>query len=192
MPASSDRRIPDASSTSIIAASRRARKLRPWHARRSAESSPLLNTGTGPGGAFGRPKSRHGVGAVLLGGQPPQEQPHRAELVARVRGAVLAQQPHRPPLQILPVHLPPAGLIRLRDQVRRREPAHRLGIGVQSPPGLALGGQVQPERAHLGLERPRVQRLRMRRAPLPGRRSFTLVPLILAGTGARNAPVDPI
>ena len=132
------------------------------------------------------------IGTVLLGGQPPQEPPDSAELVAGIRGAVLPHQPHRPPLQILPVYLLPAGLTRLPEQVRGGEQAHRLSVGVQGPPGLALTGQMQPERIHLHLERPRVQLPGHRRVPTRRGDSFTLDHRIRHRNRAREVPFTGI
>ena len=53
----------------------------------------------------------------------------------------------------------------LLQQVCADEPLRRLGVGPDRLGCLALGGQVQPERADLGLESPRVQLL-----GLPGTR----------------------
>src|ERR1700685_977986 len=158
--------MPAASSTSMIAASLRAWKLLPRHDCRRAESSSLRTTGTGPGAGFGARSPDTGSG------RSSSTASHRRNR-RTARNWLLAYAALYSPSSRT-VHLLPPGLIRLLDQVRRREPAHRLGIGVQGPPGLALGGQVQPERAHLGLERARFQLLRMRRAPPPAAASFTL------------------
>jgi hypothetical protein len=53
IPASSDRRMPVAVSTAMIAASRRAANGRPWQAFWSSDSSPLVKTGTAVTVTFG-------------------------------------------------------------------------------------------------------------------------------------------
>ena len=111
-----------------------------------------------------RPQPGHRVRDVLLGGQPLEELLQGAELVAGVGGAVPAQQPGHPLLDILPPDVSPAGTAGLPAQVRGGEPSHRLGVGPDRPGSFALGSQVQPERADLRLESASVQQL-----GLPGR-----------------------
>jgi hypothetical protein len=53
MPASSDRRMPDALSTAMMAASRRSANPRPAHARSSRAISVPVKTGTSPVVTFG-------------------------------------------------------------------------------------------------------------------------------------------
>jgi len=103
-----------------------------------------------------RSQPGHRVTDLLLGGEPSEELLQRAELVAGVCGAVPVQQPHHPLLHVVLADLLPAGPAGLPQQVGGGEPGHRLDIGPDRPGGLALGGQVQPERADLRLEIPGV------------------------------------
>jgi len=131
-----------------------------------------------------RSQPAHRVGNLVLGGEPLEELLQRAELVAGVRGAVPLQQPHHPPLHILPADLPPAGPADLQ-QAGGGEPLHRPGIGPDRLGGLALGGQVQPERA-VGCPWPVARSDRNRASPAwlgrPRRRRRTRRD---AGTGTR-------
>jgi hypothetical protein len=61
-----------------------------------------------------------------------------------------------PQLDVMPADLFPPGAARAGDQVGGGEPGHGLGLGPHRLGGLALGGQVQPERADLRGERPGV------------------------------------
>jgi hypothetical protein len=63
---------------------------------------------------------------------------------------------------------------------------------MQGPPGLALSGQVQPERVHLRLERARAELLGHRRVPLRGDGSFTLIHRIRPINRARKVPFTGI
>jgi hypothetical protein len=98
----------------------------------------------------------HRVGQLVFGGQPFEELLQGTVLVAGVGVAVPVQQPRHPLLDVLPVHLLPAGPA---GQAGGGEPLHRLGVGPDRLDGLALGGQAQRERADLSLECPGVQLL---------------------------------
>ena len=134
-----------------------------------------------------RPQPGHGVGDAVLGGQPPEELLQPAELVTGVGVAVGGQQPHRPPLHILRVHLAPPGLIGLPEQVRGGEPQRRLGVGPDRPGRLVLRRQVQPERRHVRRERTRLQLLAAVHALPPQHQSFVLDPRARHRNSARNA-----
>jgi hypothetical protein len=127
------------------------------------------------------------VGAVVLDREPAQEPADRTELVTAVRSAVLAQQPHRPPLQISLVHLFPAALAGLGQDVGGGEPADRLGVGADRPRRLPLSGHVQRERLNFGLQRPRVQVLPHSRPVAQREHSFTLIPRLRHHDGVRYA-----
>src|SRR5689334_14489696 len=107
MPAISDRRMPVAVNTAMIAASRRWANVPPRQARSRSDSSTLVNTGTSGTVTLGA-EPHHRVAEVLLGGQPFEELPECAELDAGVGAAVAAQQVDNPPLHILGVDLVPA------------------------------------------------------------------------------------
>ena len=96
------------------------------------------------------------VGQLVFGGQPSVELLQGPVLVAGVGAAVAVQQPGHPLLDVVAVDLLPAGLA---GQVGGGEPLHGLGIGAYRLGGLVPGGQVQSERADLGLEHPGVQLL---------------------------------
>src|SRR5271166_2737416 len=161
MPASSDSRIPVALSTAIMAASRHCWNDRPAHARSIRSSSPAAKTGTGLPGTCGGFSPAMGFGDLLLAGQPLEELLQGAELVAGVGGAVPLKEQGHPLLHVALAHLLPpcVAVAGRREQAGGGEPLHRLGIGPDRLGGLALGGQVQAERADLRLEAPGVQRL---------------------------------
>jgi hypothetical protein len=81
---------------------------------------------------------------------------------------------HQPPLHILPIDLLPPVTKCVRDQVGGGEPLHRLGVGPYRPGSLALGCQVQPERADLRLEHPGFKRLARPRSRLRVGHGFSL------------------
>jgi hypothetical protein len=122
-----------------------------------------------------RAQPGHRVGNLVLGGQPQEELSQGPVLLPRVRLAVAAQQPYGPLLDILRVHLPPPGLLRLAEQVSGGERQRRLGVDPGGPWCLVLGGQVQPERGDVRSKRPRVQPPRTTPALLRDGGSFTLV-----------------
>ena len=93
-------------------------------------------------------------------GPPPKELLQSPVLVAGVGVAVAAQQPDHPPLDVLPTDLLPPGPTGLGDQVGRSEPLDRLGVHPHRLARLTLGRQGKPERADLGLEHSRGERLR--------------------------------
>src|SRR5271166_6587366 len=144
-------------------------------------------------GGVRRPQPGHRVRDLLLGGEPFEELPQRPVLVAGVRGAVPAQQPHHPLLHVLLAGLFPAGPAGLLEQVGGGEPGHRLGVGPDCLGGLALGGQVQAERADLRLEACSVQLLGLPATGLWCGHDFPLLALCTAdsrsapGTGDRQA-----
>jgi len=158
IPASSDRRIllPEHGDQGGVAALReraaRAGALQLWQVPGGEDRDGLA-------GDAGRLQPGHGVGDLVLGGEPLEELLEGTVLVAGVRAAVPAQQPHDPPLDVLLADLFPAGEAGLAAQVGGGEPLHRLGIGPYRLGGLPLGGQVQAERADLWLEFPSVQLL---------------------------------
>src|ERR1035441_7690974 len=165
--ASSDSRIPVARNTAITAASRRCANERPAQVRSSRDRSSAVKTGTGLAGTRGGPLPSIGAPTLLPRREPSEELLQRPVLVTGVRAAVPFQQPHDPPLHVLPADLFPPRAAGLPAQVRGGEPPHRLGIGPHRLGGLALGGQLQPERADLRLESPGVQQLGL---PVPGLR----------------------
>jgi hypothetical protein len=124
----------------------------------------LLEPGQFPGGEdrdqLGRDARRrqpgHRVGQLVLGGEPLEELLQGAVLVAGVGGAVAAQQPRHPLLDVAAGDLLPAAPDRPPGQTCGGEPLHRLGVGPGRLGGLAFGGQPQGERIDLGLEDPGV------------------------------------
>jgi hypothetical protein len=76
----------------------------------------------------------------------------------------------------LPVHLLPAGLAGLAEQVVGGEPAHRPGVALHRPRRLALRGQVQPEGPDVWPERSGIAPP----GPLRAGHSFILIPRIPA------------
>src|SRR5271157_1792791 len=130
----------------------RAGALQPWQVPCGEDRDGLV-------GDAGRLQPGHGVGDLVLGGEPLEELLEGTVLVAGVRGAVPVQQPHNPPLDVLLADLFPAGEAGLPAQVGSGEPLHRLDIGPYCLAGLPLGGQVQPERADLCMKSPSVQLL---------------------------------
>jgi hypothetical protein len=108
---------------------------------------------------MGRLQPGRRVRDLILAGQPLEELLHPAVLVAGVRGAVPVQQPDDPLLHVPLPDLFPVRAVTLPEQVRCREPPHRVGVGPYRLGGLALSGQVQPERADLRLEASGVQLL---------------------------------
>src|ERR1035441_4441864 len=173
--ASSDSRIPVARNTAITAASRRCANERPAQVRSSRDRSSAVKTGTGLAGtrgglipSIGSPTSssaashlknccsaRYWLLAYALLYRSSSHTIHRCTS-CRPTGSPLAQAALCPPRA--------AGL---PARVRGGEPPHRLGIGPHRLGGLALGGQLQPERADLRLESPGVQQLGL---PVPGLR----------------------
>lgn len=55
----------------------------------------------------------------------------------------------------------PTGTANRPTQMCANEPLHRLSVSPDHLGGLALGSQVQPERADLRLEAPGIQRLKL-------------------------------
>jgi hypothetical protein len=98
------------------------------------------------------PQPGRRVGDVLLGGEPLEEVLQRPELVAGIGAAVVVQEAGGPLLDVLPGYLLPAGMAGAGEEVGGGEPGHRLGVGGDGLGGVALGGQVEPERADLRLE----------------------------------------
>ena len=98
----------------------------------------------------------HRVGQLVFGSQPFEELLQGTVLVAGVGAAVPFQQPGHRPLNALAADLLPVGQA---GQACGGEPLDRLGLGLDRLGGLALGGQVQGERADLSLEYPGVQLL---------------------------------
>jgi hypothetical protein len=123
-----------------------------------------VNTGTSFSVTFGA-QPGHRVRDLLLRGKPSEELLQRPVLVAGIRVAVPGQQMDQPPLHVVAVYLLPPGPGGAGDQVGGGEPCHCVGVGPHRLGRLALGGQVQPERADLTLENPGVKRL-----PPPGTR----------------------
>jgi hypothetical protein len=87
----------------------------------------------------------HRVGELFLLRQPLEELLQRPVLVAGVRIAVEAEQPHHPALHIMALYLVPPGAGGPRDQVGGGELLHRLGVGPHRLDRSAASGQVQPE-----------------------------------------------
>jgi hypothetical protein len=124
-----------------------------------------VNTGDELLGDARRLQPFHRVGQLVFGGQPCEELLQGTVLVTGVSVAVAVQQPRHPLLDVLAVHLLPAGLAGLPGQAGGGEPLHRLGVSPDRLGGLALRGQPQGERADFSLEYPGGQLL-----GLPGTR----------------------
>src|SRR5258708_24942159 len=182
--------MPAALNTAMIAESRRWANVRPGQACSSADSSPLVKTGTSFWLHPERPEPRHRVGKLLLVRPPPEELLQRPVLVAGAGVAVAAQQPDHPALDILRAGLVPVRAAGLPEKVSGGEPLDRLGVHAHRLGRLALGSQVKPERADYPLEHPCGERLR-----LPGTLSLYghSFPLFLrrARTGSRPRPAFP-
>jgi hypothetical protein len=158
----------------------RAGALQPWQVPCGEDRDRLV-------GDAGRPQPGHGVGDLFLGGQPLEELLQGPVLVAGVRAAVPVQQPGNPPLDVGLADLFPAVEAGLPAQVGGGEPLHRLGVGAYRLGGLALGGQVQAERADLRLESPGVQLLGL---PRPRLRCGHDLPLLVKRTILRPVVLE--
>ena len=101
---------------------------------------------------------------------------------------VPVQQPRHPLLDILGVHLLPADLAGLAEQVAGGEPAHRPGVALHRPRRLALRGQVQPEGPDVRPERPGIAPP----GPLRAGHSFILIPRIRSRGHARSAALGRV
>ena len=101
-----------------------------------------------------RPQPGRRFGQLLLEGQPLEELPQAAVLIAGISAAIAGQQPDHPLLHVAAVHLGPGLPAGMLQELGCGEPLHRLGVGADGLGCLALGGQVQPERADLWLHDP--------------------------------------
>src|ERR1035437_7985602 len=170
--ASSDSRIPVARNTAITAASRRCWNERPAQARSSRDRSSPVKTGTGLPGTCG------GLIPSIGSGNSSSPASHLKNCCSARYWLLAYALLYRPSSHTIHrcTSCRPTSSHRVQLVCRRRCAAatHRLGIGPHRLGGLALGGQVQLERADLRLESPGVQQLGL---PVPGLRCGHGLPL---------------
>src|SRR5258708_11894302 len=108
--------------TAMIAQSRRWATVRPGQARSSADSSPLVKTGTSFSLTAGVRSRAMASGQFLLVGPPPEQLLHRPVLIAGAGVAVAAQQPDHPALDVLRADLVPVRAPGLAEKMTGPEP----------------------------------------------------------------------
>ncbi len=117
---------------------------------------------------------RHGVGELFLSGPPAEELLEGPVLVAGIGVAVAAEEPGYPAPDILPVYLVPVGAASLAQEVSGGEPLDCFGVHPHRLGRLALGREIEPERADCPLERSRSTRLQRPGARCPHVHSLSL------------------